>query len=61
MKFYQGLALIFIIAAVLFTGLAGMTDILENEGMMTKHHLWIDGVFLLLLAIAILCLGRSTA
>ncbi len=43
--------------SILFTGVAGLYDFQEHHYKMTKEHLWNDGLFLAILAVAILLIG----
>jgi hypothetical protein len=47
-------AVVLLIVAFLLTGMAGMMDITYNEFQLTRQHLWNDGLFLGLVAIAVL-------
>jgi hypothetical protein len=43
--------LIFLVAlAILATGLGGLQDMLDGDWILSKEHLWHDGMFLMALA-----------
>jgi len=50
----QIIAVIFLVLAFLLTALGGMMDMSYNEFELTRQHLWNDGIFLGIAAIAIL-------
>jgi len=58
---FRELALGCIILAIIMTGLGGALDMMRRRRMfgLTKEHMWHDGHFLVLLAIAFLLLDRS--
>jgi hypothetical protein len=47
-------AVVLLIVAFIFTGMAGMMDITYTEFQLTRQHLWNDGLFLGLVAIVVL-------
>jgi hypothetical protein len=47
-------AVILLVIAFVLTGVAGMMDMTYNEFQLTRQHLWNDGLFLGLVAIAVL-------
>jgi hypothetical protein len=49
-------AIVLLVAAVLMTGLGGLIDILQHDFSITREHSWNDGMFLVVLAIALLLL-----
>ena len=55
------LAMLCILFAILATGVAGLMDIQDKKriGPITKKHMWKDGQFLILLAVALLLLDGS--
>jgi hypothetical protein len=55
------LAMVCILLAILATGIGGLIDIQGKKriGPITKKHMWNDGHFLVLLAIALLLLDGS--
>jgi len=57
---FRELAVGCIILAVLMTGLGGALDMMQLHriGNLTKTHMWHDGQFLVLLAIAFLLMER---
>lgn len=55
------LAMVCILLAILATGIGGLIDIQGKKriGPITKKHMWNDGQFLILLAVALLLLDRG--
>lgn len=49
-------AIVLLVAAVLMTGLGGMLDMVKNDFRITREHSWNDGLFLVVVAIALLLL-----
>lgn len=49
-------AIVLLVAAVLMTSLGGLIDIVQNDFRITREHGWNDGLFLVVLAIALLML-----
>jgi hypothetical protein len=47
-------AVVLLVIAFLLTGMAGMMDMTYNKFQLTRQHLWNDGLFLGLVAIAVL-------
>lgn len=56
MKSLKLAAIVLLVAAVLMTGLGGLIDIVRNDFRITREHSWNDGLFLVVLAIALLML-----
>jgi hypothetical protein len=50
----QTIAVICLVLAFFLTALGGMMDITYNEFQLTRQHMWNDGLFLGIVAIAIL-------
>ena len=49
-------AIVLILVAVLMTGLGGLMDMIQHDFRITREHSWNDGLFLVILAIALLML-----
>jgi len=49
-------AIVLLLIAVLMTGLGGLLDIVQHDFRITREHSWNDGLFLVILAIALLLL-----
>jgi hypothetical protein len=49
-------AIVLILIAILMTGLGGILDMVQHEYWITREHSWNDGLFLVVLAIALLLL-----
>jgi hypothetical protein len=49
-------AIVLLFIAVLMTGLGGLLDIVQHDFRITREHSWNDGLFLVVLAIALLLL-----
>ena len=56
MKSLKLAAIVLLVVAVLMTGLGGLIDIVRNDFRITREHSWNDGLFLVVLAIALLLL-----
>lgn len=50
----QTAAVILLTVAFILTGLAGMMDMTYNQFEITRQHMWNDGLFLGIVAIAVL-------
>jgi hypothetical protein len=49
-------AIVLLLVAIAMTGLGGLLDILQHDFRITREHSWNDGLFLVVLAIALLML-----
>ena len=47
-------ALVLLVIALILTGIGGWMDMSYSKWQLTRQHLWNDGLFLALLAIALL-------
>jgi hypothetical protein len=56
MKLTKLFAVVLIGIALLMTGLGGLLDMSQSKFQITKQHAWNDGIFLVLVAIALLLL-----
>ena len=54
MSALQTAAIILLVVAFLLTGLAGLMDMSYNQFQITRQHAWNDGLFLGIVAIALL-------
>jgi hypothetical protein len=54
MSALQTAAIILLVVAFLLTGLAGLMDMSYNQFQITREHAWNDGLFLGIVAIALL-------
>lgn len=54
MSALQTAAIILLVIAFLLTGLAGLMDMSYNQFQITRQHAWNDGLFLGIVAIALL-------
>lgn len=54
MDFIKQAALILLIIALILTGIGGWMDMSYNQWQITKQHLWNDGLFLGIVAVALL-------
>jgi hypothetical protein len=59
MSALRQIAVLLLVLAVLMTGVGGLTDFLQNDYRVTKRHAWNDGMFLVLMAIALILLDRK--
>jgi hypothetical protein len=53
---YTPIALVFLVFAILFSGIGGYLDITQQEkwGCISKEHLWHDGILLAILSVFLL-------
>jgi hypothetical protein len=55
----QTAAVILLAVAFILTGFAGLMDMSYNEFQITRQHAWNDGIFLGLVAIAVLMFDKK--
>jgi hypothetical protein len=56
MSVLRQIAITLIVIAIIMTSVGGLTDFLQNDYRITKRHAWNDGIFLVMLAIALILL-----
>ena len=49
-------SIVLLLIAVTMTGLGGLMDMIQHDFRITRDHSWNDGLFLVVLAIALLML-----
>jgi hypothetical protein len=59
MKPLRLIAIGLIIVSAIMTGLGGMMDLLSSDFQITRQHAWNDGMYLAVIACALLLLERS--
>jgi hypothetical protein len=60
MKALEQAAIVLLFVAVILMAMGGVADLLTVSYRFTKEHAWSDGIFLAVVAVALLLLSRAT-
>jgi hypothetical protein len=60
MKALEQAAIVLLVVALILMAMGGIADLLTVSYRFTKEHAWSDGIFLAVVAVALLLLSRAT-